>query len=91
MAISDGIRAQSVFSFQGRAKKRDRGCTCRDERLSKTSNFSACSNVIEARQLQSDHFPLTDGTHKFWNRPLFKNMSVNDRYAGVRKQRLCYR
>ena len=40
--------------------------------------------------MQSDHCPLADGTHKIWNCPLFRNMSVNDRYAAVRKQRLCY-
>ena len=44
----------------------------------------------ETKQTQSDHCPLADGTHKIWNCPLFRNMSVNDRYAAVRKQRLCY-
>ena len=44
----------------------------------------------ETKQKQSDRCPLADGTQKFWNCPLFRNMSVNDRYAAVRKQRLCY-
>ena len=61
-----------------------------DERISKTSNFSASSNVKETKQTQSDHCPLADGTHKIWNCPLFRNMSVNDRYAVVKKQRLFY-
>ena len=33
---------------------------------------------------------LADGTHEIWNCLLFKKMSVNDRYAAVREQRLCY-
>ena len=44
----------------------------------------------ETKQTQSDHFLLADDTHKIWNCPLFRNMSVNDRHAAVRKQRLCY-
>ena len=44
----------------------------------------------ETKQMQSDLCPLADGTHKIWNCPLFRNMSVNDRYAALRKQRLCY-
>ena len=44
----------------------------------------------EVKQMHNDHCPLADGTHKIWNCPLFSNMSVNDRYAAVRKQRLCY-
>ena len=44
----------------------------------------------ETKQTQSDHCPLADGTHKKWNCPVFRNMSVNDRYAAVRKQYLCY-
>ena len=40
--------------------------------------------------MQSDHCPLADGTHKVWNGPLIRNMSVNDRYLAVRKQRLRY-
>ena len=43
----------------------------------------------KTKQMQRDHCPLADGTHKICNCPLFKNMSVNDRYAAVRKQRLC--
>ena len=44
----------------------------------------------ETKQTQSDHCPLVDDTHKIWNCPLFRNMSVNDRYAAVKKQRLSY-
>ena len=80
-----------VFSaFKGGRREKDRRSTNRDKRFSKTSNFSASSNVKEMKQTQSDHCSLADGTQKIWNCPLFKNMSVNDRYAAVRKQRLCY-
>ena len=44
----------------------------------------------ETKQTQSDHCPLADGTHKIWNCPSLKNMSVNDRYVAMRKERLCY-
>ena len=44
----------------------------------------------KTKQTQSDHCPLADGTHKIWNCPLFRNMSVNSRYAAVRKQPLSY-
>ena len=56
----------------------------------KISNFSASSNVNETKHMQSDHCPLADGTQSFWNCPLFRNMSMNDRYAAGRTQRLCY-
>ena len=59
-------------------------------RFSKTSIFSGSSKVKETKQMQSDHCPLADGTHTIWNCLLFRNMSVNDHYAAVRKQRLCY-
>ena len=44
----------------------------------------------ENKQTQSNHFPLADGTQKIRNIPLFRNMRLNNRYAAVRKQRLCY-
>ena len=77
--------------FMGERREEDRRSTNEDKRFSKTSNFSASSNVKETKQTQSDHCPLADGTHTIWSCPLFRNMSVNDRYAAVRKQRLCYR
>ena len=81
---------EGFSAFKGERREEDRRSTNRDKRFSKTSNFSASSNVKETKQMQSDHCPLADGTHKIWNCPLFRNMSVNDRYAAVRKQRLCY-
>ena len=81
---------EGFSAFKGERREEDRGSTNRDKRFSKTSNFSASSNVKATKQTQSDHCPLLDGTHKIWNCPLFRNMSVNDRYAAVRKQRLCY-
>ena len=69
-----------VFSaFKGEQKEADRSSTNWDKRFSKTSNFSASSNVKEEKQMQSNQCPLADGTHKLWNCPLFRKMSVNDR------------
>ena len=81
---------EGFSAFKGERREEDRRSTNREKRFSKTSNFSASSNVKETKQTQSDHCPLADGTHKIWNCPLFRNMSVNDRYAAVRNQRLCY-
>ena len=81
---------EGFSAFKGERREEDQRSTNRDKRFSKTSNFSACSNVKETKQTQSDHCPLADGTHKIWNCQLFRNMGVNDRYAAVRKQRLCY-
>ena len=84
-SVHDGFSA-----FKGERREEDRRSTIRDKRFSKTSNCSASSNVKETKQTQSDHFLLADGTHKIWNCPLIRNISVNDRYAAVRRQRLCY-
>ena len=81
---------EGFSAFKGGRREEDRRCTNRDKRFSKTSNLSASSNVKETKQTQSDHCPLADGTHEIWNCPLFSNLSVNDRYAAARKQRLCY-
>ena len=40
--------------------------------------------------MQNNHSLLADGTHKICNCPIFKNMNVTNRYAAVRKERLCY-
>ena len=81
---------EGFSAFKGERKEEDRLNTNREKRFSKTSNFSASSNPQETKQTQSDHCPLADGTHKIWNCPSCKNMSVNDRYVAVRKERLCY-
>ena len=81
---------EGFSSFKGEQKEEDRRNTNRGERLSNTSNFSASSNPQETKQTQNNHCPLADGTHKIWNCPIFKNMNVTDRYAAVRKERLCY-
>ena len=82
---------EGFSAFQGERREEGRRSTKRDKRFSKKSHFSASSNVKETKQTQSDHCPLADDIHKIWNCPLFRNMSVIDRYAAVRKQRLCYR
>ena len=81
-------RAFSAFKWERREE--DRRNTNREKRFSKTSNFSASSNLQEIKQTQSDQCPLADGTPKIWNCPSFENMSVNDRYVAVRKERLYY-
>ena len=81
---------EGFSASKGEQRGENRRITNRDKRFPKTSNFSASSNVKETKQTQSDHCPLGDGYHKIWNCPLFRNMNVNERYAAVRKQRLCY-
>ena len=81
---------EGFLAVKGVRREEDRRSTNRDKRFSNTSNLSASSNVKETKQTQSDHCPLADGTHKKWNCPLFRDMSVNDGFAAVRKQRLRY-
>ena len=81
---------EGFSAFKGERKEEDRRNANRGKQFSKTSNFSASSNLQETKQTQSDHCPLADCTHKIWNCPSFKNMSVNDRYVAVRRERLCY-
>ena len=81
---------EGFSAFKGERREEDRRSTKKEKMFSKTSNFSASSNVKETKQMQKDHCPLADGPHKIWNCPLFRNLSVIDGYAAVRKQRLCY-
>ena len=81
---------EGFSAFKGERKEEERRNTNREKRFSKTSNFSVRSNLQKNKQAQSDHCPLADGTHTIWKCPSFKNMSVNDRYGAVRKERLCY-
>ena len=81
---------EGISQPTGERKEVHRRNANKTKRFSKSSNFSASSNVKEAQATISDGCPLADGTHKIWNCPLFKNMNMNDRYAAVRKQRLCY-
>ena len=81
---------EGFIAFKGEQREEDRRSTNRDKLFSKTSNFSASSNLKETKQMQSDHCPLADGTNKIWNYPLFRILSVNDWYAAVWKQHLWY-
>ena len=74
-------------AFKGERREEDQRSPNRDTCFSKALNFSASSNVKESKQMQNDHCRLADGAQVF-NCPLF--MSVNDLYAAVRNQRLCY-
>ena len=74
----------------GERKEDHRRNANKTKQFSNYSNFSASSNVKEAQATITSHCPLTEGTHKILNCPMFRNMNVNDRYAAVRKQRLCY-
>ena len=51
--------------FKGNRREEERRSTKRDNRFTKTSSFSASSNVKETKQTQSDHCPLADGTQKY--------------------------
>ena len=77
-------------AFKGERRQEDQRRANRGKRYSKISNFSSSSNVKEMKQIQSDHCPPADDTHRKWNFPLFKNMSMNNCYKAVRKQRSCY-
>ena len=77
-------------STKGERKEDDRPKANKEKRFLKSSNVSASSNANETKQMQNSNYPLADGTHKIWNCPIFKNMNVTNRYAAVRKERLCY-
>ena len=77
-------------SVKSKRKEDDHPKTNKEKRFSKSSKVSASSNAKEAKQMQNNHCPVVDGTHKNWNCPKFKTMNVTDRYAAVRKERLCY-
>ena len=82
--------AQEGFSaFKGERREEDRRSTSREtvlKNIEPQGKFESERNNAK----QSDHCPQADGTHKIWSCPLFRNMSVNDWYAAVRQQRLCY-
>ena len=88
--------ARMVFVHEGmpstksERKEDDRPNANKEKRFLKSSNISTSSNANETKQMQNNNCPLVDGTHKIWNCPLFKSMDVTDRYAAVRKERLCY-
>ena len=77
---------------EGRKFDDRRNSRNKDRRSSRGANFTAASQPKEDKQpVKSDaQCPLSDGTHKLWNCPLFKNMSVSDRYAAVKKHKLCF-
>ena len=81
---------EGMPSTKSERKEDDRPNANKEKRFSKSSNVTASSNVNETKQMQNNNCPLADGTHKIWNCPIFKNMNVTDRYAAVRKERLCY-
>ena len=52
---------EGFSAFKGERIEADQRSTYRDKLFSKTSNFSASSNVKESKQMQSDHGPLAVG------------------------------
>ena len=58
---------EGFSAVKGERREEDRRSTNRDKRLSKTSNFSASSNVKETKQTQSDHCPLVMALIKYGN------------------------
>ena len=81
---------EGIPSTKSEQKEDDRPIADKEKRFVELSNVSASSIANETKQMQNNNCPLADGTHKTWNCPIFKNMSVTDRYAAVRKQRICY-
>ena len=81
---------QGMPSNKSERKEDDRPNANKEKRLLKSSNNSASSNANETKQMQNNKSPLADGTHKIWNCQIFKSMNVTDRYAAVRKERICY-
>ena len=77
-------------STKSERKEDDQPKANKENLFLKSSNVSASSNANETKQMQNNNCLLADGTHKIWNCPIFKNMNVSDRYAAVRKERLCY-
>ena len=84
------MNAINMPSTKSERKEDNRPNANKEKRFLKSSNISASSNANETKQMQNNNCPLADGTHKIWNCPKFKNMNVTDRYAAVRKERLCY-
>ena len=72
---------EGFSAFKGERREEDRRSTNRDKLSSKATSISTSSNVKETKQKHSDRCPLTDGIHNIWKFRLFKNVSVNDRYA----------
>ena len=77
---------EGMPSTKSERKEDDRPNANKEKRFSKSSNVTA----NETKQMQNNNCPLAVGTRKIWNCPIFKNMNVTDRYAAVRKERLCY-
>ena len=74
---------EGMPSTKSERKEDDRPKANKKKRFPKSSNVSASSNANETKQMQNNNCPLADGTHKIWNCPIFKSMSVTDRYAAV--------
>ena len=81
---------EGMPSTKSERKEDDRPNANKEKQFSKSSNISASPNANETKQMQNNNCPLSDGTHKIWNCPVFKSMNVTDRYAAVRKEHLCY-
>ena len=77
---------EGFSALKGKRNEQDR----RSEIKTNGSQRYRYSNVKKTMQMQSDLGPLVQSAHKIWNFPLFRNLSVNDRYAAVRKQRFYY-
>ena len=76
-----------LTSYRADRQRNDQGNSRRDKRFSECSNFTA--NTSE-KKLNVEQCPLADGTYKIWSCSVFRNMSVSDRSAAAKKQRLCF-
>ena len=91
LVIKNVIRLRRHVKAPGERTGNHRRNANKTKQFSKSSNFSASSNVKEAQPTNNDHCPLASGTHKIWNCPLFKNMSVNARYCSCEEATLMLR
>ena len=87
--------AQMAFVHKGMPstksvrKEDDQPIANKEKRFSKPSNVRVSLNANETKLMQNN-CPLADGSHKIRNCPIFNSMNVTNRYASVRKERLCY-
>ena len=77
---------EGFSAFKGERRDEDRRSKNRDKRFSKTSNFSASSNVKKQSRCKKITVRYLMALIIFWT----VHMSMSDLNAAVRKQRSCY-
>ena len=77
------------FQLSMECKKGDRRRTRRDKWFPKTNKIGA--SLIVKETMQTHRCPLADGTRKYWNCNLFRNLNAIDRYADAGEAMLMLR